>query len=151
MRKPLLAILLCLPLTALADDLKPARNADDASWGPAPAVLPKGAQMAVLFGDPTKPGLFIARLKMPAGYKIPAHQHPTDEHLTIVSGSFHGGMGDKLDESKGMKLETGGFISLPAKMNHFAWTTEPSIVEIASDGPFAMTYVSASDDPTRSN
>jgi hypothetical protein len=70
-------------------------------WGPVPSVLPKGAEMAVLAGDPLKRGPFTARLKMPAGYKIAAHQHPTAEALTVISGAFHFGMGDKLDETPG--------------------------------------------------
>jgi hypothetical protein len=47
-------------------------------WGDAPRTLPPGAKVAVLAGDPTKPGLFILRLRLPANYKIPAHWHPTD-------------------------------------------------------------------------
>jgi hypothetical protein len=76
-------------------------NADGLTWGPAPPVLPKGAQIAVLSGDPSKDGLYVLRLKMPANYKIPAHNHPTAEYVTIISGKFHIGMGDKLDEKKG--------------------------------------------------
>ncbi len=52
-------------------------NADGLTWGPAPPVLPKGAKIAVLSGDPSKDGLYVLRLKMPANYKIPAHNHPT--------------------------------------------------------------------------
>jgi uncharacterized RmlC-like cupin family protein len=147
MRTLLVATLLCVPVCAMAQEHKPVLSGDAVVWGDAPAVFPKGAQMAVLAGDPGKSGLFVARLKMPAGYKIPAHQHPTDENLTIISGSFHGGMGDKLDEARGTQLKAGGFIVMPAKMNHFAWTTEPSVVEIASEGPFAMTYVDQANAP----
>src|SRR5258705_2727101 len=67
-------------------------------WGPAPPIVQKGAQAAVLAGDPTKPRPFNLRLKMPARYKIPAHSHPTYEALTVISGNFNIGMGDKLDE-----------------------------------------------------
>ena len=85
--------------------------------GAAPPVLPKGAQIAVLSGDPSKDGLYVLRLKMPANYKIPAHNHPTSEYVTVISGKFHIGMGDKLDEKKGVELRAGGFGEAPAHMN----------------------------------
>ena len=69
------------------------------TWGPAPAVFPPGAQLAVLEGDPSKSEEFTVRLRMPSGYKIPPHTHPTDEHVTVVSGQFKGGMGSTFDES----------------------------------------------------
>ena len=96
------------------------------NWAPAPALLPKGAQFAVLFGDPTKPGPFVVRLKVPAGYKIPAHSHPSFDAVTIISGNFNIGMGDKLDESKAEKLMPGSFIYLHEKMNHYAFATTES-------------------------
>src|SRR5687767_7634504 len=61
-------------------------------WGPAPAVLPPGAEAAVLFGDPGKEGLFALRLKLPAGYSVPPHTHPVDEAVTVISGTFGLGM-----------------------------------------------------------
>src|SRR5690242_2229535 len=76
-------------------------------WGDAPPVMPPGAKLAVLNGDPSKPGLFIVRLKFPANYKIPAHWHPTDENITVISGAFWAGMGDKLDPAKTTELPPG--------------------------------------------
>lgn len=122
---------------------------DTLKWGPAPPSLPKGAQAAVLAGDPAGPGLWTLRLKLPAGYKIPAHQHPTFEAATLISGSFNVGMGDKLDESKAEKLAAGSFIYLPAKMNHFAFASTESVVQINSEGPFTITYVNSADDPRK--
>ena len=61
-------------------------NPADLKWGPGPASLPRGATMALLSGDPGKSGVFVIRLNMPAGYKIPAHHHPTDEYVTVISG-----------------------------------------------------------------
>jgi quercetin dioxygenase-like cupin family protein len=81
-------------------------NSADVKWGPAPSVFPAGAQMAVLSGDPGKTGTFVIRLMIPAGYKIPAHQHPTNEYLTVISGDFSLGMGDKLDETKSADLSS---------------------------------------------
>jgi quercetin dioxygenase-like cupin family protein len=123
-------------------------NASDLKWGPAPPVFPAGAQMAVLSGDPGKAGTFVIRLKMPAGYKIPAHHHPTDEYVTVISGDFSLGMGDKLDAAKSAHLMAGGFAEAPAQMNHFAWTKNGTVAQVSAEGPFAMTYVNPADDPT---
>src|SRR3954471_6928150 len=99
--------------TASAQDHKAQAMSPDAlKWGPAPPVLPKGGQMAVLAGDPGMAGPFVVRLKMPSGYKIPPHQYPTDEAVTVISGDFRFGMGDKLDEAKADKLGAGGFVDL---------------------------------------
>lgn len=103
--------------------------------------------MAVLSGDPAKQGIFAVRLKMPAGYKIPAHSHPTDEFVTVISGDLSLGMGDKLDPAKGAALQAGGFANAPAGMNHYAWSKAGAVVQIIAQGPFGMTYVNPADDP----
>lgn len=123
-------------------------NSTDLKWGPAPAVFPAGAKMAVLSGDPSKSGVFVIRLKMPAGYVVPAHHHSTDEYVTVVSGEFHLGMGDKLDKTKSATLRPGGFAEAPAGMNHFAWAAKASVVQVNADGPFNMVYVNPADDPS---
>ena len=135
-------------MLALAAPAQAQMNSADLKWGPAPPVFPAGAQMAVLSGDPGKAGTFVIRLKMPAGYKIPAHHHPTDEYLTVITGDFSLGVGDKLDETKSADLTAGGFAEAPAQMNHFAWTKSGAVVQVLADGPFAMTYVNPADDPT---
>jgi hypothetical protein len=146
------ALLLATAGTALAQDRMPghAMRPDQLQWGPAPSALPKGAQFAVLAGDPGKAGPFTIRLKASAGYKIPAHSHPTAERVTVISGDFHFGMGDKLDEAKAEKLGSGGFVDLPAKMNHYAFMSTETVVQIDSEGPFAITYVNPADDPSKS-
>jgi len=138
-------VVLCSP--ALADDMKMPVNASQLKWGPAPDFFPKGAEFAVLSGDPSKDGLYVVRLRMPAGYKIPAHNHPTTEMVTVISGKLGLGMGDKLDEKKGMLLTAGAYAEAPAKMNHFAWAAAPSVVQVHGQGPFAITYVNPNDDP----
>jgi quercetin dioxygenase-like cupin family protein len=124
-------------------------NSGDLKWGPAPAVFPPGAQMAVLSGDPTAPGEFVLRLQMPPGYRIPAHNHPTDEYVTVMSGDLALGMGDKLDPAKTAKLAPGGFAMAPARMNHYAMSTGGAVVQVSAQGPFMLTYVNPADDPTR--
>jgi anti-sigma factor ChrR (cupin superfamily) len=142
-----LALLLVGTTGALADDMKMPLNASQLEWAPAPNFVPEGSQTAVLSGDPSKDGAYVLRMKMPAGYKVPAHHHPTTEMVTVVSGDFHLGMGDKLDEGKGMLLTAGGYAEAPASMNHYAWTSSPTIIQIHGQGPFAITYVNPDDDP----
>jgi hypothetical protein len=71
------------------------------------------------------------------------------ERVTVLSGTLHVGMGDTLDRKASEALAPGGFVSLPAKMHHFAWTTTPTIVQIGLEGPFDIFYVNATDDPQR--
>ena len=143
---------LCLALAvgvpaAFAHDLGAPVNDADLHWGPAPAVFVKGAEVAVISGNPFAQGPYVLRLKMPAGYKIAAHNHPTTEYVTVISGTFHLGMGDKLDPAKSIALTAGGFAEAPPKMNHYAWAETPAIVQVHGQGPFAMTYVNPADDP----
>jgi quercetin dioxygenase-like cupin family protein len=132
-----------------ADSIKSSKASKALTWGPAPDVFPAGAKMAVEQGDPSKSGEFIVRLSFPAGYKIPPHWHPTDEHVRVRSGEFLVGMGDALDPTKTMKMTPGDTGSLPANMHHFAIARTATQVSIRSDGPFAMTYVNPADDPRK--
>ena len=116
-------------------------------WGPAPAIFPAGAQMAVLQGNPGGSELFTVRLRLPNGYKIPPHVHPTDEHVTVISGTFLVGMGKTFDAAHTMQLKAGGFVTAPAHEAHYAMAKGPTIVQVHALGPFAMTYVNPADTP----
>ncbi|HUS18353.1 MAG TPA: cupin domain-containing protein [Terriglobales bacterium] len=126
------------------------KSASGLQWGPAPPGIPAGAQAAVLSGDPTKGGMFTIRLKAPAGAKIMPHWHPTDENVTIISGSFSVGMGDKMDEAAAHKMSAGDFVSLKAKQRHYAIANTEAVVQIEAKGPFQITYVNPNDDPRNS-
>jgi len=121
----------------------------EAMWGPAPPMLPPGAQIAVLSGDPTKSAPYAIRLKFPANYAIPAHSHPTDENVVVVSGAVTFGMGDKLSKSAASNktLPVGGYALQPANMNHFAYTTQESTIVLFGLGPVEFKYVNPEDDP----
>jgi hypothetical protein len=122
--------------------------AEDLKWGPAPAAFPKGAQVAVLHGDPFKKGLFALRLKMPDGYRIATHWHTQDEQLTILTGTFMLAMGDK--ETDAHALQQGAYHFLPGKMHHSASAKGEVVVEVHGMGPFDIHYVNAADDPAKS-
>lgn len=143
-------VLLCAMLAAAQDKPSPSHvllDAPQMKWGPAPPFLNKGAQFTVLSGDPGKAGPFVVRIKMPAGFKIAPHWHPTDEHVTVVSGTFSLGMGDAFDAKATQPLAPGGYALLPAEMRHFAWTKNGATIQVHGTGPFVVNYVNPADDP----
>jgi quercetin dioxygenase-like cupin family protein len=144
-----LALAAVLPLSALADEMI-AKSAQAIEWKPAPGMA-KGAQIAVLYGDPSKEGPFVVRLKLPAGYKFSAHMHPADHNVTILSGSVYFGMGDKLDKKNAQQLKAGDYVHVPKGMNHYAWFTEETIFQDNSIGPTGVTYANPADDPRKTN
>ena len=146
-RTIVIALLMSGTAALAAEPMSAPMNNKDLKWVPAPNAFPKGAQLAVISGDPFKDGLYVVRLKMPKGYTIPAHNHPTSEFVTVLSGNFHIGMGDKLDMKKALLLTSGGFGEAPAKMNHYAWVTSETVVQVHGQGPFAISYVNPADDP----
>jgi hypothetical protein len=121
----------------------------EAQWGPAPPILPPGAEMAILSGDPGQAAPYAVRLKFPANYAIPAHSHPTDENVVVVTGGLTLGMGDTLVKSagSGKTLGPGGYALMPTNMNHFAYTTVPTTIVLYGQGPVEFKYVNPSDDP----
>jgi len=116
-------------------------------WGPAPPFFPAGARFAVVQGDPSGSGVYTVRLEMPAGYVIKPHWHPTDEHVTVLSGRFLVGMGDSVDMKQTMALGQDGFVTAPAQAHHFAIAARRTVVQVHGLGPFAITYVRPTDDP----
>jgi quercetin dioxygenase-like cupin family protein len=121
-------------------------NSAELKWGPAPPDLPKGAEMAVLHGDPAKKAPFTLRFKFPAGYKIPPHWHTKDEQLTILSGTLILHMGDTM-EAPASTLSAGGYHFLPGKMHHAAETKGETTLQLDGSGPFDIHYLNASDNP----
>lgn len=122
-------------------------NPGNIKWGAAPPTLPKGAKLAVLAGDPSKPGPFVMRLMMPANFKISPHWHGAAESVTVISGTLYLGMGDTLDMKMATELKTGGFHSIPAMVHHYAFTKKGAVVQIHGEGPFNITYINPADNP----
>jgi len=136
--------------TALADEhgegltLHPP---DSLQWQDGPPSLPKGAKMAVLEGDPNKEGQFVFRVKVPDGYRIPPHTHPKTERVTVISGTFHIGMGEKFDERAAKPMPAGTYGYWEAGMKHFVWIKGETVVQFHGLGPWSIHYVKAADDP----
>jgi quercetin dioxygenase-like cupin family protein len=121
----------------------------DVKWANGPASLPHGAKMAVLEGDPTKEGPFVMRLWLPDGYRIPPHTHPKPERLTVISGSFHIGMGEKFDPKGAVAMPAGSFGTWAAGMKHFVWAEGDTVVQLHGIGPWSIEYVNPADDPRK--
>lgn len=153
-----LIILAAIPLAAsLHSDESPAMKHKDAEfeifplnkivWRDGPPSLPKGAQIAVLEGDPNKEGPFVFRVKVPHGYRIPPHTHPKMERITVISGTFNIGMGAKFDEKGLQAMPAGTYGHWEAGMKHFVWIKGETVIQFHGMGPWSIQYLNPEDDP----
>lgn len=117
---------------------------DELAWTVGPAMLPPGASIALIEGSPSQPGPFTFRLKFPANFRIPPHWHPVKVTVTVLSGTFHMGFGDELDTGKGKTLPAGSIFEMPAKIHHFGWTSEETIIQEHGIGPLRVNYLNGS-------
>lgn len=151
MRLTFCVLLLSIPLaTALGDDHEKEFKifpVTEIMWEDGPESLPKGAQIAVLEGDPAKEGPFVFRVKVPDGYRIPPHTHPKTERLTVISGKFNIGMGDKFDETATKVMQAGTYGYWDSGMTHFVWIEGETVVQFHGLGPWSINYVNPKDDP----
>jgi len=148
-----------LPLAAVAvltvASISPGRAAEDhtiiqpdqVQWQAAPPALPKGAQVAMLYGDPSKEGPFGMRVKVPANYRIPPHTHAKPENVTILSGTLELGMGEQADPEKMESLPPGTFFSMQPGVAHYVSTKAETIIQVNSMGPWSLDYIHPQDDP----
>ncbi len=112
-----------------------------------PPALPPGALIAVVSGDPTRPGPFTLLVSMPNGYRIPPHSHPTYEHIEIKEGTLLVGTGDKLDPNMTQALAVGDSATAPAGMHHFSVAKGRTLLSATFMGPYTITYLRAEDAP----
>ena len=123
MKKSLLMAtgLIALSIPAMAQNAEVRVTPDTLVWKDNPA-FPKGVQVAILVGDPTKVGeVVVLRIKFPPNFQMPPHTHPYSEVVTLVSGSVGSSHGEKF-EKKGDLLKPGSLWVYPAKHPHYAWT-----------------------------
>src|SRR5258708_25129914 len=110
--------------------------ASEIQWGTGPAILPAGAQAAVLYGDPTKDGLFSKRFNLPKGYRVPPHTLSKAGLFTVISGTFRIGMGEKVDPSKARAMPAGSFTALGPGTPPFVAGAEGTVVPLNNIGPW---------------
>lgn len=116
-------------------------KAQDVRYVPGPPALPAGTEVAVLQGDPTKPGPFVQRARFPDGSRIQPHTHPGTENVTVLEGTFYLGFGERFSEETTQALPAGSHFSIPADTAHFAYVQGRTVVELHGTGPFVLNYV----------
>lgn len=129
---------------------KHAFTPDAIPYGPPPPFVAAGAQLAVVEGNPgASSGDYTVRLKMPDGYRIAPHWHPLRENVTVISGTFKVGMGDRFDESAMAGFPAGSFAFLDPEMHHYAMASGEVVVQVHGQSPLQFNYVNPNDDPSR--
>ncbi|MFZ0211200.1 MAG: cupin domain-containing protein [Candidatus Acidiferrales bacterium] len=132
-----------------ASSEKNAFTPDAIPYGPAPAFVPPGAQLAVLEGNPSATsGDYTIRLKMPDGYRIAPHWHPQRENVTVISGTLKFGMGDRFEESKMADFPAGSFAYLDPDMHHYVMAGGDVVVQVHGMSPLQFNYINPNDDPS---
>lgn len=116
-------------------------------WGPAPASLPEGAEIALIEGDLSKPEEHVFRIRIPDGWEIAPHSHPMREHITVLKGTFMMGTGDTVDRDKAVPMPTGSVYVLPVGAHHYAWAEGETVPQPHGIGPWGIDYVNPEDDP----
>ncbi|PPD43664.1 MAG: hypothetical protein CTY15_08965 [Methylocystis sp.] len=123
------------------------RLANKLDWKPSPAALPRGAEVAVLFGDPQASGPFVVRLRAPAGYQVPAHKHPDLETVTVISGVLRLGQGQRIDPATETYLHAGDFLYAMPGMGHWIAVNEDAVLQVTGTGPWQVDYFDPRDKP----
>jgi hypothetical protein len=124
---------------------------EDVDWKPFPA-FPSSVRLAVISGQPSEPGPYMIRVKVPRGVKLMPHRHPEDRIYTVISGVFYIGLGDKFDAEKLEAYPPGAVIVLPGKTSHFHWAKSSDYVtQVTAIGPLGLEYINSKDDPRNEN
>jgi hypothetical protein len=152
--------LCCLELSAIAHGLhaqekpnekpneKPSAVAvtpPEMRWGAQGGLAMPGMEQANLVGDPSKPGPYTLRLKFPAGYRLAPHAHPDYREVTILSGTWYTGYGEKFDAAALKPLPAGSFYTEPASLPHFVEVREPVLIQVSGTGPSGRVFVKPTD------
>ena len=116
---------------------------EDIDFEPFPSFPPE-ARLAVVAGDPAKPGLYTTRVKLPSGVKLMPHTHPEDRIYTVISGVFYIGLGEEFDREKLVAHPPGAVVVLPSSTPHFHWAKSGEYVtQISAIGPLGAHVVGA--------
>ena len=137
-----MSLLLACPLAA-----QDSTSAQPLKWAAVPPILARGAQIAVVSGDPTAPGPCTVELIMPDGYRMPPHSHPVDEHVQVLEGTLLIGLGDKLDARHTMPAQPGDTGTAPAGARHFTIAKGVTRIRVSFMGPYTITYANAYEVP----
>jgi quercetin dioxygenase-like cupin family protein len=119
----------------------------DIDWQPFPA-FPPSARLAVVVGQPSGPGPYVVRVKVPSGVRLMPHRHQEDRVYTVISGVFYIGLGEQFDEEKLAAYPPGAVVVLPGGAAHFHWAKSGEYVtQVTAIGPISLEYLHQEDDP----
>jgi quercetin dioxygenase-like cupin family protein len=114
------------------------------------AAFPPSARLAVIVGDPSQPGPYTIRVKLPSGMKLMPHRHPEDRVYTVISGVFYIGVGDRFEPEKLKAHPPGSVVVLPGDTWHFHWAKSGEYVtQVTGIGPLGLEYLDAEDGPRK--
>jgi quercetin dioxygenase-like cupin family protein len=125
-------------------------RAEDAQWTTF-AAYPPSVRLAILVGDPTKPGPYTIRVRVPGGIKMMPHKHPEDRVYTVISGVFYVGLGEQFDEHQLTAFAPGSVVVLPGNQAHFHWAKSGEYVaQVTALGPLGFDYIDPDNNPRNS-
>jgi quercetin dioxygenase-like cupin family protein len=139
-----------LSVAAMAQTTAPglmALTPAEMKWAAQGGLALPGLEQVNLVGDPAKPGPYTLRLRFPKGFKIAAHTHPDSREVTILSGTYATGYGDKFDAAKLKHLPAGSFYTEPANVPHFIEIIEDAVLQVSGIGPSGRAFVNPADNP----
>jgi hypothetical protein len=130
--------------SARVTDLNPAALAyklpDQITW----TDESSGAKIAVLQGDPSKPGFYIVLVRWTAHHMSRPHWHPNDRFITVLSGTWWVGTGSKFDPDSTVALPAGTFVTHFGKQVHYDGAKDgDAVLEIVGEGPATLTPAEA--------
>jgi quercetin dioxygenase-like cupin family protein len=120
---------------------------EDIVWKPFPA-FPPSVHLATVVGEPSEPGPYVIRVKVPLDVRLTPHQHPEDRVYTLMSGVFYIGLGSRFDDEQLQAYPPGAVVVLPGGTPHFHWAKSGEYVtQVSAIGPLGMEYLDPTDDP----
>ena len=129
---------------AVAENVTPgvvALTPDEMKWRSQGVLAAPGLEQANLVGDPAKPGPYTIRIRFPQGYRIPPHTHPDAREVTILSGTYATGYGERFDPAGLKVLPAGSFYTEPANVPHYIEIKEDVVLQVSGTGPSGRKYV----------
>lgn len=140
------ATAIALPSVASAQQEYTVVSADSVEWGPAPDIMPEGAELAVLVGDPAEEGIYVMRVRLPDGTEVAPHWEDKVEYITVLEGTFHVGPGEEFDGAAATPLAAGDLLIMPEQVRHFAWAEGTTVLEVVGEGPAGEIFYVNPDD-----
>jgi mannose-6-phosphate isomerase-like protein (cupin superfamily) len=156
--KPLVLIAASVAMVALATPARARAQqsvpdadgivAGNGVWYRVPPILPAGAKVTFLTGNPYRTGECSVDFLMPDKYTLPPHTNPARESVRIKNGTLRVGLGNKIDRKKSIVLSAGDTASTPKGVPH--WSIAEGEVDIIVSWdmcPMGIAYMSARDEP----